>query len=129
MADEAQEQGEQPTEAQDTGSFRKLVEKEITVDEYVSDLETRSRELRDPPAQPVVVDGHSRRSGNHPTLGSFVNVVDGEHKGRYGAYVDTSQRDLTGYPTVVFVRTRDADNLLLEVPYEYVRPSGRNGGR
>jgi hypothetical protein len=82
-----------------------------------------------PSAQPVVVDGHSRRSGEHPTLGSFVNVVDGEHKGRYGAYVDTSQRDSTGYPTVVFVRTRDADNLLLEVPYEHVRPSGRNGGR
>jgi hypothetical protein len=35
---------------QDTGSFRKLVEQKITIDEYVSDLDKRSSELRDEPA-------------------------------------------------------------------------------
>jgi hypothetical protein len=123
MADEAQEQGEQPTEAQELAA--EVVDAEVGADKTEPEAVVSAQ----PSAQPVVVDGHSRRSGEHPTLGSFVNVVDGEHKGRYGAYVDTSQRDSTGYPTVVFVRTRDADNLLLEVPYEHVRPSGRNGGR
>lgn len=32
---------------QDTGSFRKLVERKITIDEYVRDLDRRTQELRE----------------------------------------------------------------------------------
>jgi hypothetical protein len=32
---------------QDTGSFRKLVERKITIDEYVRDLDQRTSELRE----------------------------------------------------------------------------------
>lgn len=70
-----------------------------------------------------------RRSDNDAVLGSWVDVVAGEHAGRYGAFYAVSQSDEKGFPTTAMVRTRDADNLLLEVPYESLRPSERAGGR
>jgi hypothetical protein len=35
------------TGSQETGSFRKLVERRITIDEYVKDLDRRTSELRE----------------------------------------------------------------------------------
>jgi hypothetical protein len=84
----------------------------------------------EPAAQPVVVDLATKRDDNDPILGSWVDVVAGEYQGRYGSYVATVTHDAgTGYPEQVIVRTRDAENLLIEVAYSDVRPSARNGGR
>lgn len=81
-------------------------------------------------AVPVVVDNRTRRDDNDALLGSFVDVVSGEHQGRFGAYVADIENDAsTGYPALVLVRTRDADNLLIEVLYQDIRPSQRTGGR
>jgi len=83
-----------------------------------------------PAAQPVVVDNHTARDDNDARFGQFVDVVDGEHKGRVGHYFETVEHDLkTGYPTRVLVRSRDALNELLDVAYEHVRPSRFTGGR
>jgi hypothetical protein len=78
---------------------------------------------------PIVVDNKTRRSGDDPLFGSWVDVVDGEHAGRFGYYVETVSHATDGYPNVVAVQTRDADNIRIEVPYSAVRPSERNGGR
>lgn len=61
--------------------------------------------------------------------GQFVDVVDGEHRGRFGHYVNTVSRDEDGVPETILIRTRDARNELLEVAYSEVRPSERAGGR
>lgn len=82
-----------------------------------------------PPAQAVVVDNHTARSDDDALHGGWVDVVSGEHAGRFAAYVSTVSNDSTGYPERIIVRTRDADNLLLEVNYSDVRPSVSNGGR
>jgi hypothetical protein len=82
-----------------------------------------------PPAAAVVVDNHTARSDDDAHLGSWVDVVSGEYTGRFGAYVSTVSSDSTGYPEQVIIRTRDADNLLLEVAYSDLRPSDSNGGR
>lgn len=82
------------------------------------------------PVAPVTVDNRTRRSGDDALLGSWVDVIGGPNSGRYGSYVDTVHHDAeTGYPTVILIRSRDARNELLEVAYEDVRPSDRNGGR
>jgi hypothetical protein len=81
-------------------------------------------------AAPVIVDNFTTRNDDDALLGSWVDVVSGSYVGRFGAYVSTVSHDkTTGYPTVIIIRTRDADNLLLEVNYSDVRPSDRSGGR
>lgn len=82
-------------------------------------------------AAPVpMIYGVQRRSDEDALLGSWVDVVGGEYQGRFGAFVSTVEHDAqTGYPLLVLVRTRDADNLLIEVAYQDIRPSARNGGR
>lgn len=83
-----------------------------------------------PAATPVVVDNHTARSDDDAHFGSFVDVVDGEHKGRVGAYFHTVDHDpKTGYPLHILVRTRDEFNHLIEVAYKHVRPSKFTGGR
>jgi hypothetical protein len=77
----------------------------------------------------VTVDNRTRRSDDDALLGGWVDVVSGEHQGRFGSYRDTAQVCSDGYPKTIWVRTRDADNLLLEVAYEDVRPAERTGGR
>lgn len=77
----------------------------------------------------VVLDLKTRRSGDEPVQGSWVDVVSGKHKGLFGSFEGVSEYAKDGYPSVVFFRTRDADNQLLEVPLKDLRPSDRNGGR
>lgn len=79
--------------------------------------------------QAVVVDNRTARSDDDAHLGAWVDVVSGEYAGRFGAYVATVSSDSTGYPDRIIIRTRDADNLLLEVAYSDVRPSASSGGR
>jgi len=78
---------------------------------------------------PVVVTNLTARDDNDARLGSFVDVVSGEYAGRVGAYIADVSHDSTGYPERVIVRTRDADNLLIEVSYSDLRPSAYTGGR
>lgn len=81
------------------------------------------------PAQPVVVDNLTKRSDDDTLLGGWLDIVSGEYSGRFGTYVATVSHDGSGYPEQIVVRTRDADNLLVEVAYSDTRPSPRNGGR
>lgn len=84
----------------------------------------------DTPATPVVVDNRTARDDNDGRLGHWVDVVDGEHAGRVGAYYSTSESDpVTGYPLHILVKTRDEFFELIEVAYKHVRPSRFNGGR
>lgn len=81
-------------------------------------------------ATPVKVDNLTRRSDDDAMLGTFVDVINGPYAGRWGAYLDDLTNDPeTGYPSVVLVRTRDADMLLIDVNYADIRPSVRTGGR
>lgn len=83
-----------------------------------------------PSAQPVVVDNHTARDDNDARFNTFVDIVDGEHKGRVGHYFETVSHDLRSwYPEWVNVRTRDARNEVLSVLYKHIRPSRFTGGR
>ena len=81
------------------------------------------------PPQPIKVDGRSRRSDDDALEGGPVDIVDGEHAGKYGAFVRVLQHAADGYPKQILVRTRDAENELLSIAYDHVRPSKRTGGR
>lgn len=58
------------------------------------------------------------RGANDPVLGHFVEVVEGEHKGRYGTFWNL---DDNGVDAVV--RTRDSFTDLLPVPISALRPA------
>jgi hypothetical protein len=55
--------------------------------------------------------------------------VAGEHVGRFAHYYQDLTHGPDGYPELVQVRTRDADNLTLTLRYSDIRPSRLNGGR
>lgn len=81
-------------------------------------------------AVPVVLNQFTRRSGDEPLLGSWVDIVAGPEQHRFGHYFeDVSNDPKTGYPDRVHVRVRDATNDVVEVGLEDIRPSERNGGR
>lgn len=88
-----------------------------------------------PEPAPVVAqtpgDNARPRSDEDAVQGQFVDVVDGEHKGRRGAFLSVVEHDLEGdgFPKSILVRTRDELNELLTVAYEHVRPSKYTGGR
>lgn len=74
-----------------------------------------------------VVGNQQRRSDDDAILNSFVDVVSGEHQGRYGVFFDVAESESNGFPKVALVRSRDAENEVLSVPYESLRPSERRG--
>ena len=95
-----------------------------------SEAEAEPAESKTPKALPVTVNNYTRRHGDEQVLGGWVDVVGGDHAGKYGAYIQDVTNDPTdGYPETVLVRTRDADNELIEVNYADTRPSVRTGGR
>lgn len=63
-------------------------------------------------------DWNDTRGDAAPVLGHFVEVVEGEHKGRYGTFwsLGPAQKEAV-------VRTRDKRTDLLSVPVEYLRPA------
>lgn len=63
------------------------------------------------------------RDDDDVLTGSFADVVDGEHKGRYGVYTQTASTGEDGYPVTVVFRTRDDQDEVLIVRYEHLRPS------
>jgi hypothetical protein len=76
-----------------------------------------------------VVGNQQKRSDDDAVLGSFVDVVDGEHQGRFGHFFDVADSEQGGFPKTVLVRTRDEFNEVLRVLYKHLRPSRRAGGR
>jgi hypothetical protein len=82
-----------------------------------------------PAVQFVTPDGRNRRTDDDAKVGGFVDVVDGEHKGRFGAFERILEHGKDGWPSKALVRTRDEFNELLVVPYEHLRDSVSKGGR
>lgn len=73
--------------------------------------------LRDPMDEPerVYTDSQARP-------GTFVRVVSGPHKGRYGVFHAVGEEH-AGWPVTAVVRTRDAEDENLLVDYGDLRPS------
>lgn len=79
---------------------------------------------------PVQVDGRNRRSDEDALVGHFVDVVDGDHAGRRGAFERVLKYGEDGWPTQALVRSRDEFNELLTVAYKHLRPAHPySGGR
>jgi hypothetical protein len=82
------------------------------------------------PKPPAVVTSYTRRGDDDVLLGEWADVVAGEFKGRRGHYFEDVSYGVDGFPDRVFVRTRDADNIVIEVAYADLRPAqGYRGGR
>jgi len=64
-----------------------------------------------------------------PVLGQFVQILSGDYQGHFAAYLGNVALDDDGNPTVIQVRTRDADNVILDVPYGEVSSTTYSGGR
>lgn len=60
-------------------------------------------------------------SDNDAQLGTFVSVVSGPHKGRYGVFHSVGE-ERAGWPVTAVVRTRDAEDEHLIVDYGDLRP-------
>jgi hypothetical protein len=112
--------GGEPTEASEAEHRRKAADEEH---------DANPKPTPELQSQPVRVDGRNRRNANDGLEGHFVDVVDGEHKGRFGAFTEVAEREKDGYPKTILVRTRDEFNELLTVAYEHVRHSQSHGGR
>lgn len=74
-------------------------------------------------AAPVVVDQRGRRSDLDALEGHFARMVDG----RLVVIEKVAARDSSGYPVTVVVRTRDARNEVLTVPWTTLEPEGSHG--
>jgi hypothetical protein len=59
--------------------------------------------------------------------GHFGVVTGGEHQGRFGVFVDTVSAQANGQPDTVTIRTRDANNELLQVSYDDLAPTDSRG--
>lgn len=82
------------------------------------------------PAQPAQGDpspvnpgSTNVRSDADVPVHSFARVTAGEHKGRYGVVDGVSSYGGDGFPETVVFRTRDSDDLRLEVPYKDLEPA------
>ena len=72
-------------------------------------------------AKEVIVDSRSRRSDHDALEGGFCVIEKGKYAGRVAVLEKVLLRGEKGYPTGVQVRTRDADSVLVSLPYENVR--------
>lgn len=77
----------------------------------------------------AVVNGvvYRGRDDNDVLTGSFCRVVSGPYEGRYAVYINTATVGPDGYPVDVVVRTRDANDELLNVKYADIRPAEAGG--
>jgi hypothetical protein len=65
-----------------------------------------------------------------PVVGQFVQITGGDYAGRFAAYLgDVGVLPDDEAEKVIQVRTRDADNLLLDVLYSDVSSTMYSGGR
>jgi hypothetical protein len=90
----------------------------------------KSEKADEPEATPNVIDdGVQDVELGPPRLGGWVDIVAGEYAGRHAAYLDNVEVDDQGVPITVSVRTRDADNLVLDLAYEDISSTTYAGGR
>jgi hypothetical protein len=69
---------------------------------------------------PVVIGTHNAPHDQAGLHGFFARVKDGVHAGRYGVLSHTAKADAKGLPIDVTIRTRDANDELITVPYTSV---------
>ena len=67
---------------------------------------------------PVPAQINDRREDDAPVLGHFVDVVSGEHEGRYGVFETLNHDEKTAV-----VRSRDAESERLVVKLSDLRPA------
>jgi hypothetical protein len=121
--DEEEEQGQPPTGPTQTPVYDPAAPVEpatVPAAEPESDEEAGGN---------VVDDGIEDIALPAPVLGQWVRITDGDYSGRFAAYLGNVELDRDGDPTVIQVRTRDADNLLLDVGYDDVESTAYSGGR
>src|SRR5215831_13748937 len=111
----AKKDEEKTAEPQDTVETDAATEERIGGPEFV-------------PGGNAAEDGVEDVSLGPPRLGGWVDIVDGDYLGRHAAYLQNLEEDDNGVPTLVQVRTRDADNLVLDLPYDSVASTTYNGG-
>jgi len=90
----------------------------------------------EPVENPEGFDAHAADDGvenvelGPAVLGSFVQILEGDYAGHFAAYLGNVEVDKeTGEPTIIQVRTRDADNMILNLPYDEVTSTTYSGGR
>lgn len=65
-----------------------------------------------------------------PVIGQFVRVIDGEYAGRFAVYLGDVGVIPDDEPVkIIQIRTRDADNLTVDVKYDDVSSTTYSGGR
>jgi hypothetical protein len=77
----------------------------------------------------VARDGIEDVALNPPVPNSWVRIIAGEYTGRFAAYLDDYTIPDDETVKLVRVRTRDADNLILELNYSELEPTTYSGGR
>jgi hypothetical protein len=72
----------------------------------------------------VGIDGsvYRPRSDDDVLTNHFCRVIAGEYTGRYGVLQSTATLGVDGWPDLVVVRTRDAEDENIIVPYAAIRP-------
>lgn len=78
-------------------------------------------------ATPVILTNATAREDDVPLQGHFVEVVSGEHEGRYGVFESVGSTTAAGYPTTIVVVTRDDDSERLVLRIEDCRPAVAGG--
>jgi hypothetical protein len=88
-------------------------------------------------AAPTVDDGVEDVELGPPVVGQWVQITAGDYAGRFAAYLGNVQYEEADpqnpyappVPAMIQVRTRDADNLVLDVDYADVSSTMYSGGR
>jgi hypothetical protein len=107
------------------------------VQEHAGDIAARPvepetlSEAGEPQANPNTYDdGVEDVELGPPVVGQFVFIHSGEYDHRYAVYLgDVGVIPDDEAEKVIQVRTRDADNLLIDVPYSDVSSTTYSGGR
>jgi len=78
----------------------------------------------------VVDDGVEDGELGPPVLGGWVQIISGDYAGRFAAYLGDVGTIPDDDPVkIIQVRTRDADNLVLDLPITDVTATTYSGGR
>ena len=103
------------------------------VENYVEPVAVEAEllaEAGEPQANPNTIDdGVEDVELGPPVVGAFVQITEGDYAGRFAAYLGNVSLTKDGDIDVIQVRTRDADNLVLDVPYSDVSSTTYSGGR
>ncbi len=118
------------TSAGSTGKEGQKEMKKASSSKKSSSRKKQASVKRDTPAARRPITADMVRDDSDASVGHFVDVVEGEHKGRYGVLIDFADYDRkTGFPNKAIVRTRDKDTARIVVDYESLRPAEAGGRR